>query len=169
MKLHLENITETLKKQWKSSEETMTKTILEMWKVRPVYAVMMHLNIQKPLLAGETPHLEHPEDNVTINWSDVLTRCSNCGESGLNKAVLSVGFVDLEKNDVLSVCPTLYSDLGCFGVFPLCWSTRRFRLWTWTAAASFPWATCGRPRRRNSVEFPQRGQVSYHRKTMGKP
>ena len=66
MKLHLENITETLKKQWKSSEETMTKTILEMWKVRPVYAVMMHLNIQKPLLAGETPHFEHPEDNFII-------------------------------------------------------------------------------------------------------
>ena len=44
----------------------MTKTILEMWEVRPVYAVMMHLNIQKPLLAGETLHLEHPEDNFTI-------------------------------------------------------------------------------------------------------
>ena len=69
---------------------------------------MMHLNAQRPLLAGETPHLEHPEDNFTINWSDVLTRRSKCGESGLNKAVLSVGFVDLEKIDVLSVCPTLY-------------------------------------------------------------
>ena len=68
-----------------------------MWKVRPVYAVMMHLNIQKPLLAGETPHLEHPEDNFTIIRSDVLTRCSDCGESSLNKAVLSVGIVNLEK------------------------------------------------------------------------
>ena len=32
---------------------------VEMWKVRPVYAIMMYLNAQKERLAGEAPHLEH--------------------------------------------------------------------------------------------------------------
>ena len=32
---------------------------VEMWKVRPAYAVMMDLNAQKQWLAGEAPPWEH--------------------------------------------------------------------------------------------------------------
>ena len=34
---------------------------VEMWNVRPIYAKMRYLNLQKELLAGEAPHLEITE------------------------------------------------------------------------------------------------------------
>ena len=45
-----------------------------MWKVRPVYAVMMYLNVQEELLAAEAPHLEHHRTRLKSKEK----QCTSC-------------------------------------------------------------------------------------------
>ena len=45
-----------------------------MWKVRPVYAVMMYLNVQDELLAAEAPHLEHHRTRLKSKEK----QCTSC-------------------------------------------------------------------------------------------
>ena len=65
----------TLKRQWKSNEKAV-----EMWKVRPIYAIMRYRNLQQELWARETPHLEHHRTRWQNNGREMnkLQKCEKC-------------------------------------------------------------------------------------------
>ena len=51
-----------------------------MWKVRPVDAVMMYLNVQEELLAAKAPHLEHHRTRLKSKEKTMhkLQKCETC-------------------------------------------------------------------------------------------